>query len=240
MIRKAVKRAAVWTVGAGLVAAPMTVMGPQLSLVACQNPGGEYPRGVATAPGLRLDNSMGRFGDPNTATSKVTSSEGTPEGVVNFFVNGERFASRQLDNDGTVSAPLPRGLRARDTHTVQARFNSECPWNNSRSPRRNYTVYRANTATDPSVGNASEARFSSSANRKGDGDGLDPRGGKMRFSVRREGSKRVIRSKTVDMSNGSAAVNMRDLREGSYVVRSRYLGASNFRPSGGGEAFQVS
>ena len=142
MIRKAAKRAAIWTAGVGMLAAPMTVMSPQISLAACQNPGGQYPRGINSQTTLKLDKSMGRRGTRNRATSTVSSNQGTPNGTVVFFVNNRRVAARQVDNDGTVSMRFGKKLRARKTHTVQARFKSNCPWNNSNSPKRYYTVKR--------------------------------------------------------------------------------------------------
>jgi hypothetical protein len=184
---------------------------------------------------------MGQYGSINDATATVTSNQGTPDGEVGFFVNGDRFATRQLDNDGSVSATLPRGLRAQDDHVVQARFVSDCPWNNSRSPRKSYSVFRADTATDTAARNVRQARFTGTVNRLGEGDGFDPRGGRMEFTVQRAGQSNVIRSKTVDVNDdGFAAVDMANLGDGSYNVQSRYLGTNSFRRSQGTGAYQVS
>lgn len=239
MIRKAVRRAAVWTVGAGLVVAPMSVVGPQLSLVACENPGGQYPRGINSQTDMRLDDSVGRYGDSNRATATVTSNQGTPEGRVAFIVNGIEFDRRAVGSDGRASVTLPRGLRGGDTHTLRARFVSDCPWNNSRSPRRYYTVHRANTTTNPGVTDARGARFTSGFSRVGEGEGFNPLGGSARFTVRREGSSKVIRRATATVKDGVASVNMRNLRNGSYTIRSRYLGSHNFRPGQSTESFRV-
>ena len=239
MIRKAVNRAAVWTVGAGLIAAPMSLMGPQLALVACQNPGGQYPQGINSQTTLQLDDTVGQYGEPNRATSTVSSNQGTPEGQVRFFVNGNRYASRIVDNDGTVSVPLARGLKARRTHDVQARFVSDCPWNNSRSPKRYYSVQRAATNTDPQVRNGQKSRFAATVDRVGEGDGFHPQNGKMRFTVRREGSNKVIRGARVPVRNAFAFADMRNLRPGSYTITSRYLGSNNFLADSTRESFTV-
>lgn len=240
MIRKAVRRAAVWTAGAGLIVAPMSVAtSPQFTLAACNNPGPNYPQGIATQTTLTLDDSVGRYGDTNVARAQVTSNQGNPNrGVVRFFINSKQYAQRTVNN-GNASIQLPRGLNAGKTHKVRAKFISRCPYNNSQSGIRYYTVERANVTTNPEVRNGRKARFAATVRRVGEGDGFNPQGGKVRFTVRRQSSGNEVRSGTANVRNGFASIDLRNLDNGNYTITATYLGSSNFRQGSSTENFSV-
>ena len=247
MIRKAVKRAAVMTAGAGLVLAPMSLMGPQLTLVACE----EYSAPVATETDLWLGQSMGRYGSPNRAYVDVDAADGSdPIGSVTFYVNGEEYDTVTVDEDGEASTNLRRDLKAQETYTIHAEFDGDCQYADSNSTPAFYTVHKGGSESNPGMGNKRSAEASgaeaAASKRKAQfrstfegSEGLDPQDGKAKFTVRREGRKKVIRSKTVSLNDGFAAVDLPNLSRGRYVLTTKFLGNENFEPDATSEKFRV-
>lgn len=235
MIRKAVRRAAVWTAGAGLVMAPMSMMGPQFTLAACTSP--DYPAPIATQTEVSIGDTVGRYGNPNRVFVDVdgADSEQAPPGSVDILVDGQYYTTLINDQD-VVSTNLRRNLKARATYEIEAEYTSECPYADSSGNSAFYTVQRGQTSVDPRVRNGRKARFASTVDGS---EGFHPQGGKMRFQVRRQGRGRVIRSRTVNVRNAFATVDLKNLRRGRYTIRTRFMGNNNFAPGQKTESFRV-
>jgi hypothetical protein len=109
--------------------------------VTCQ-PG--YPASVATTTDVRLVHNVGEYGDSNTATVRVGSDAGVPDGRVNLRISdGGGFFALNLD-DGVARRSLPENLDARTTYTVTATYLGEGCYAGS-SDSTSYTVQRAGT-----------------------------------------------------------------------------------------------
>lgn len=81
-----------------------------------------YPAGVVTTTEMWLDHPTVRAGEANTAHVKVTSSAGTPQGLVTFRVGNYR-ATKPLVN-GQADWSIPTNLDP-GTYKVTARFNGQ-------------------------------------------------------------------------------------------------------------------
>ena len=243
MIRKAVKRAAVMTAGAGLVLAPMSLVGPQLTLVACTD-GYEDPVTTTTDAYVGDNNGesapVGRYGSPNRVYVDVDGTDGeqVPSGEVEIYVNDELYETLQNDKD-VVSTNLRRNLKARATYEITAEYNSECPHDDS-SDTTYYTVQPAGSSPKSTKaaqqGSSRRAQFFVTVDGS---EGLHPQGGKVKFTAHRQGKRKAVRSKTVDMRDGSAGVTFSKLKKGKYTLRTRFLGNNNFDPSRTRSSFRI-
>jgi hypothetical protein len=129
------------------VAALGTVLGlalvafiPSAAQAATCNP--SYPASVATTTSVNLVRNVGEYGDSNTATVRVSSDAGVPDGTVNLRISDGGGFYRLNLNGGVARRSLPDDLDARNTYTVTATYLGEGCYAGS-SDSTNYTVQRA-------------------------------------------------------------------------------------------------
>jgi hypothetical protein len=231
MLKKVVGRAVAGTAAAGLVMVPaVTTVAPQLSNVSCQ-----YNDTVTTSTDLTLRYVVAPYGARNVATATVSAGADDPAGKVRITVAGVGSWTRTLGDGNRVSQALPRALDAGKTYTVRARFLGKCRFRDS-SDGAAYTVQRAQVNVNPAVGAKRKAQFSASFVGSG---GLDPRGGKARFVVKRLGNGEVVRARDAWVRNGFAAVDLANLGKGSYRLVVKYSGTSNFARSADTVDFRI-
>lgn len=100
----------------------------------------KYPASVATRTSVNLVRNIGEYGDSNTATVRVSSDAGVPDGRVNLRIAGDSFSLNL--NNGVARRSVPDDLDARRTYTVTATYLGEGCYAGS-SDSTSYTVQRA-------------------------------------------------------------------------------------------------
>lgn len=210
--------AAATTVGLLAVPAAMTVTTPIQNMV--ESFGCEYPDSAATKTTLDLANSVGEYGEPNSATATVTSGVGTPTGDVAFRLDGRTYVRRLSGGTATFQFPT---LDAGETYRVRVYYRGDCGFKKSSSPYKNYTVLKASIYADAVVVDGRRAIFSATfTNRNGD----PAPDGRAAFSVSKNGD--TIRYGEAAVRGGTATVDRGDLGGGTYQLEVVYLGSSNF------------
>lgn len=228
MFKKVLGRSVGGTAIAGLVlaAAPVAVS-PQITLVACP-----YPPANSSATSLSLTRVVGPWGSVNRATAKVTSGAGTVTGQVQFLVNGKVRATLSLSG-GSATYTLPRGLKARRTHTVLVRYLETCEFDDSQATKF-YSVIKAKPRIKATVVKARKAVFKAKVHSV---TGLPAKNGTVVFKVKK--GQATVRTAVKKVRKGVAKVNVRDLGKGQYVLKVRYLGNKNIKPGKKSKKFRV-
>lgn len=233
MFKKVLGRSLGGTAIAGLVltAAPVAVS-PSFVMVACEG----YPPPATTSLTLTLDRSFASYGTKTNATIKVTTGANTPvDGTVRLVVNGRHRGLSTLGPDGVVTRLVPRRLVAGKTHKIRADFIATCLFAGD-SDTKNYSVFRAKTATRAKVVKAGAAKFRA---RVIGSTGLVVRKGKVSFVVRNTTTKVKVRSSIRRVRKGVARADLLNLPPGSYKLVTRYLGTKNWKASKGVKRFRV-
>jgi hypothetical protein len=100
------------------------------------------PAATATALSASVNSSV--FGQPVTLTASVTSSAGTPAGVVTFFADGNVLGSATLNGAGPATLTVSLGT---GPHSLTASFGATSAFAASTSAATTVTVNRAATTT---------------------------------------------------------------------------------------------
>jgi large repetitive protein len=74
-----------------------------------------------------------------TATVTAADGKGTPTGTANFLSNGKSVGSAKLDNKGTATLPLEKGLTAA-SHSITAGYQGDKSYDSSTSTSLKITV----------------------------------------------------------------------------------------------------
>jgi hypothetical protein len=229
MIKKVLGRSVGGTAIAGLVltAAPVTVA-PQIVPVAC------YPVPLTTTTTLQLSAYVVQYGAKTTATITVDSGVGTPVGQVRLVVNGKSKGLKTL-SAGSATYQVPRRLIARKTHVIKAEYvGDNCNYAPS-TESKNYSVFKAKTATRGKVVKAKAAKFRARVTAS---TGILVKSGKVEFVVKKaDGTK--VRAGIRKVRRGVARADLRNLPSGRYKLVTRYLGTGNFKASRGVKRFRV-
>jgi hypothetical protein len=226
MIRTAVRRAAIWTAGAGLLVAPMSIASPQIALMACDD---GYEDTIPTTTEVWVGDSIGRYGNRNRVYVDVDGTDGepVPPGTVEIYIDGDYYTT--LDNNqDVVSTNLRRTLKARNTYAITAEYISECPYEDSSGNTAYYSVRRANVNADARVLNARQAKFRGLFDGS---EGLHPQGGDSNFTVTRGNKKKPIRRGNKVVRDGMANKNLKNLGKGRYKLTVKFNGTRNFKPA---------
>ncbi|HEX6877949.1 MAG TPA: hypothetical protein VF165_19975 [Nocardioidaceae bacterium] len=219
-----------------LVATPAAVSSaPQVQTVACT----EYPSRAATNTSVSAQPSMAPYGTAAKAMATVTSGAGTPTGRVRFVLrdsDGSFIDSWVVGlSGGSASSPLPRGLPARHTYTINGKYLPGCSPFGKSHDSGSYSVYKARTATKvnaPSIHRGDRARVNVAVS----SSTLTPTG-RVRIRIVRNGN--VIASSTLTLDSGRAFASFGKYRPGLYTAKVGYLGTGNFRQSSGSDDFRI-
>jgi hypothetical protein len=226
-LRKVLGRTIAATATTGLLVAPLALTtAPQMMNVACvDNP-------EETIPTLALDRPSAQYGTKTLATATVPRELAGE--VVTFSLTGpnrSQSIAKRVREDGRAQWLLPRGLVADRSYEIVAQFDTCDP-----SVERVYSVEKATSKPAPRVVNARKATFRTTV---AGGGGLAPDAGPARFTVRKKGSKALIRDQVDYLDNGVAAVNFKNLKRGRYVLKVTYEGNRNFEVGSTSRNFRV-
>ena len=202
------------------------------SAITCTPPNGKPPvidtiAVVASSTTvLTLDRTASEYGQDVTATAKVTTSSGSPDGDVAFSVDGLATKAR-VDKDGVATLALPDAPAG--SHTVTATFvpRDATSYDGSTSAAQTLTVAKARTRMRvPVTGKTTTVVTRVGVKAKGVFDTVPT--GKVRIKVKRIGKRgKWVRVRTLDA--GSASAGFGRLKKGRYQVVVVYRGDANHR-----------
>lgn len=202
-----------------------------------------YSSDTYTVLDLVLSHMGGHFGDSNTATATVKTTDGrrVSNGSVRFSISGhpEYTTTVGVGSTGQASFAIPRRLPARATYSVDAIYLPSCAnFRKSSDNPKGYTVYKAGTT----VGRVGAADI-----RRGghpvvnvhvtSGTGIAVYG---KVKVNLVYNSVVRKSRTVSLSAGDARVAFsRTYKRGDWRAKVTYLGTNNFKGDTNSTTFRI-
>lgn len=200
--------------------------------IACTAPPGKPPvidtiNVVATSTTtLALDRTASEYGQDVTATAKVTTSSGTPDGDVAFSVDGLATKVR-VGKDGVATLVLPDAPAG--SHSVTATFvpRDATTYDGSTSAPQAWTVAKARTRMRiPVTGRTTTVVTRVGVKAKGVFDTVPT--GKARIKLKRIGKRgKWVKVRTLEA--GAARAGFGRLKKGRYQVVVIYRGDANHR-----------
>lgn len=176
---------------------------------------------------LTLDKTASQYGQDVTATAKVTTSSGAPDGDVAFSVDGVATKAR-VGKDGIATLVLPDA--GAGSHSVTATFvpRETAAYDGSASPAQTWTVSKVPTRMRiPVTGRTTKVVTRVGVRAKGVFDTVPT--GKVRIKVTRIGKAwKKVKVRTLD-ATGAARAGFGRLRKGRYQVTVVYRGDANHR-----------
>lgn len=201
--------------------------------IACTLPNGKPPvidtiNVVATSTTtLALDRTASEYGQDVTATAKVTTSSGIPDGDVAFSVDGLATKAR-VGKDGVATLVLPDA--GAGSHNVSATFvpRDATAYDGSTSAAQAWTVSKARTRIRiPVTGKTTQVVTRVGVKAKGVYDTVPT--GKVRITVKRIGKRgKWVKVRTLD-ATGFARAGFGRLKKGRYQAVVVYRGDANHR-----------
>lgn len=174
---------------------------------------------------LALDRTTSEYGQDVTATAKVSTSSGTPDGDVAFSVDGLATKAR-VGKDGVATLVLPDA--GPGSHSVTATFvpRDATAYDGSASAAQVWTVTKARTRMRiPVTGRTTKIVTRVGVKAKGVFDTIPT--GKVRIKVKRIGKRgKWVKVRTLD-DTGSARAGFGRLAKGRYQVVVVYRGDAN-------------
>lgn len=182
---------------------------------------------VATSTtSLTLDRTASEYGQDVTATAKVTTSAGTPDGDVAFSVDGLATKAR-VGKDGVATLVLPDAPAG--SHSVTATFvpRDATTYDGSTSAAQAWTVAKARTRMRiPVTGRTTTVVTRVGVKAKGVFDTVPT--GKVRIKLKRIGKRgKWVKVRTLEA--GAARAGFGRLKKGRYQVVVVYRGDANHR-----------
>ena len=177
---------------------------------------------------LTLDRTTSEYGQDVTATAKVTTSAGTPDGDVAFSVDGLATKAK-VGRDGVATLVLPDA--GAGAHSVAATFVPREPmtYDGSATPAQTLTVSKARTRIRvPVTGRTTKVVTRVGVKAKGVFETVPT--GKVRITVKRLGQRGKwvkVRVRTLDA--GTAKAGFGRLKKGRYRAVVVYRGDDNHR-----------
>lgn len=182
---------------------------------------------ASSTTALTLDKTTSEYGQDVTATAKVTTSSGTPDGDVAFSVDGVATKAR-VGKDGVATLLLPDA--GAGAHAVTATFvpRDATAYDGSASAAQAWTVTKARTRIRiPVTGLTTKVVTRVGVRAKGVFDTVPT--GKVRIKVTRVGrSGKRIKVRTLD-ATGAAKAGFGTLKRGRYLATVVYRGDANHR-----------
>lgn len=175
------------------------------------------------------------FGQPVTVTAEVTPvapATGTPEGIIQFFVDGNPAGAFAILDEGVASAVLT-GL-SRGSHTITAVYASTDPsYITSTSEEITQVVNKANTevalvSSSPTSVFGQPVTFTASVSVVAPGAG-DPSG----TIVFRDGATVIGTEPVSSATGGQASITVSNLSVAQHAISATYSGDDSFNGSVG-------
>lgn len=220
-------------VTAGDLAGSLQLYPTGSTAIACTLPNGKAPvidtiNVVASSTTtLALDRTASEYGQDVTATAKVTTSSGIPDGDVAFSVDGLATKAR-VGKDGVATLVLPDA--GAGSHNVSATFvpRDATAYDASTSVAQAWTVSQARTRIRiPVTGRTTQVVTRVGVRAKGVYDTVPT--GKVRITVKRIGKRgKWVKVRTLDAS-GFARAGFGRLKKGRYQAVVVYRGDANHR-----------
>ena len=171
-----------------------------------------------------------------TATAKVTTTGGTPDGDVTFVVDG--VSTKVPVKDGAASLVLDEAVVG--THPVSATFTPKdaVHYEGSSATPANLKVSRAATSTKVKI-TGKRVRERTAATIKVVGINKTVPTGKVKLVLRKAGNQGFLKAKSGTLAKGARTFNLGRLGKGTYKVVVKYLGDSNHLKSKTVKRFRV-
>lgn len=208
----------------------------------CTRPPGQPPTidsvvvAARSATALTLAKSTTAYGEDLTASAKVTTTGGSPDGDVAFVVDGLATKAR-VDKDGVATTTV-RGLRT-GAHSVSAVFvaRDSVHYDGSSTGSQPLTVTKASTRTALGITGKRTSRPTRVTARVKSAFGTTATG-RVRFKVVRSGTRqRWVKVKVLD--DGQRTVGFGRLEKGRYKVTATYRGDGSHVRSRAVKGFRV-
>ncbi|GAA1434689.1 hypothetical protein GCM10009641_28700 [Mycobacterium cookii] len=183
--------------------------------------------GAPSSTALVLSATESAYGQSVTASARVVSDGGQPQGDVVFAVDDLRIKAN-LGAGGAATIVLPRLLVG--THAVAATYVPQLPaaQSGSSSSTEEWVVAPARSHLQVQVAGR-RTRVATSVRLRVDGDYGTRPAGRVRVGLRRAGVGRVARVGVRLDAGGAAVARLGRLRAGGYRVEVTYVGDSQHR-----------
>jgi hypothetical protein len=210
--------------------------------VTCTAPAGKAPVidtvvvAAKSSTALTLAPTTGGYGAPVTATAKVTTTAGTPDGDVTFVVDG--VSTKVAVKDGAASLVIDEAVVG--THAVSATFTPKdaVHYDGSSAAPASLKVSKAATSTKVKI-TGKRVRERTAAAIKVVGINKTVPTGKVKLVLRKAGNQGFHKAKSGTLAKGARAFNLGRLGKGKYKVVVKYVGDANHLRSKTVKRFRV-
>ncbi|MEO5666326.1 MAG: Ig-like domain-containing protein [Nocardioides sp.] len=185
---------------------------------------------------LTLTPATAGYGAPVTATAKVTTPGGTPEGDVTFVVGG--VSTKVQVKDGAASLVIDQAVVG--DNAVSATFTPKdaVHYEGSSATPANLKVSKASTSTKVKI-TGKRVRERTSATIKVVGINKTVPTGRVKLVLRKVGNQGFHKAKSGALAKGSRGFNLGRLGKGKYKVVVKYVGDANHLKSKTVKRFRV-
>lgn len=210
--------------------------------VTCKAPAGKAPVidtvvvAAKSSTALTLSPATAGYGAPVTATAKVTTTAGSPDGDVTFVVGG--VSTKVPVKDGAASLVIDQA--AVGNNAVSATFTPKdaTHYEGSSAAPVNLKVSKAATSTKVKI-IGKRVRERTSATIKVVGINKTVPTGKVKLVLRKVGNQGFHKAKSGSLAKGSRGFNLGRLGKGKYKVVVKYTGDGNHLRSKTVKRFRV-
>ena len=185
---------------------------------------------------LTLSPATAGYGAPVTATAKVTTAGGTPDGDVTFVVDG--VSTKVPVKDGAASLVVDEAVVG--SHAVSATFTPKdaTHYEGSSATPGSFKVSKAATSTRVKI-TGKRVRERTAAAIRVVGINKTVPTGKVKLVLRKAGNQGFHKAKSGTLAKGARTFNLGRLGKGTYRVVVKYLGDSNHLKSKTVKRFRV-
>lgn len=185
---------------------------------------------------LTLTPATAGYGAPVTATAKVTTPGGTPDGDVTFVVGG--VSTKVQVKDGAASLVIDQAVVG--DNAVSATFTPKdaVHYEGSSATPANLKVSKASTSTKVKI-TGKRVRERTSATIKVVGINKTVPTGRVKLVLRKVGNQGFHKAKSGALAKGSRGFNLGRLGKGKYKVVVKYVGDANHLKSKTVKRFRV-
>lgn len=193
---------------------------------------------VATrsATALTLAPATAGYGAPVTATAKVTTPGGTPDGDVTFVVDG--VSTKVQVKDGAASLVIDQAEVGNNAVSATFTPKDAIHYEGSSATPANLKVTKAATSTKVKI-TGKRVRERTAAAIKVVGINKTVPTGKVKLVLRKVGNKGFLKVKSGKLAKGSRGFNLGRLGKGKYKVVVKYVGDANHLKSKTIKRFRV-
>lgn len=185
---------------------------------------------------LTLAPATAGYGAPVTATAKVTTPGGTPDGDVTFVVDG--VSTKVQVKDGAASLVIDQAVVGDNAVSASFTPKDAVHYEGSSATPANLKVSKASTSTKVKI-TGKRVRERTAATIKLVGINKTVPTGQVKLVLRKAGNQGFHKAKSGALANGSRGFNLGRLGKGSYKVVVKYVGDANHLKSKTIKRFRV-